>query len=77
MTKATGTATPIVNKTSWSTICIPLPPIEEQKRIVTEIEMLLNYVDKLKNRIDNQRFINKIVQVKSIEVSESRELINN
>lgn len=56
---------------------VPLPPLEEQKRIVEKIEKLLNYVDRLQNRIDNQNLINKIVKAKSIELSESKELINN
>lgn len=44
--KATGTATPIINKSSWESIIIPLPPLEEQKRIVAKIEELMPYVDK-------------------------------
>ena len=56
---------------------IPLPPLEEQKRIVDKVEKLLNYVDRLQNRIDNQNLINKIVKAKSIDISESKELITN
>ena len=44
--KATGTATPIINKSSWESIIIPFPPLEEQKRIVAKIEELMPYVDK-------------------------------
>ncbi|MBY0203057.1 restriction endonuclease subunit S [Paenibacillus cucumis (ex Kampfer et al. 2016)] len=46
LSKATGTATPIINKTSWEKLLFPLPPLEEQKRIVAKIEELITYVDK-------------------------------
>ena len=42
---STGTATPIINKNKWSSIYIPLPPLEEQKRIVAKLEKLLPLVD--------------------------------
>lgn len=45
--KATGTATPIINKTSWSELIIPLAPLEEQQRIVERIEELLPYTKQL------------------------------
>jgi len=44
--KATGTATPIINKTSWGELLLPLPPLKEQKRIVAKIEDLMPFIDK-------------------------------
>ncbi|HCB93865.1 MAG TPA: restriction endonuclease [Selenomonas sp.] len=44
--KATGTATPIINKSTWSSLPIPLPPLSEQRRIVSKIEELLPLLDK-------------------------------
>lgn len=44
---AGGTATPIINRSVWDSIVVPLPPLEEQKRIVAKIEELLPYCDQL------------------------------
>lgn len=44
---ATGTATPIINKSRWGKILIPLPPIKEQARIVAKVDDLLKHVEAL------------------------------
>ena len=38
---ATGTATPIINKSNWGNILICLPPLNEQKRIVSTLDVIL------------------------------------
>lgn len=43
----TGTAQPKMNQARMNGIWIPLPPLEEQKRIVAKIEELLPYCDQL------------------------------
>ncbi len=45
--KATGTAQKTVGLTSLKSIIIPLPPLEEQKRIVAKIEELTKYCEML------------------------------
>lgn len=39
--KAGGSATPIINKTKWAMMLVPLPPLAEQKRIVENLNKLL------------------------------------
>ena len=75
--KSQGTGQPNVNAVSLSNLTIPLPPLEEQKRIVNKVEEFMNYIDRLQDKINNENAISKIVQVKSIEVEASKELINN
>ena len=48
MSITSGTAMKKFNKTDLKTIPIPLPPLSEQKRIVTKIEELMALVDGMK-----------------------------
>jgi type I restriction enzyme S subunit len=49
--KSSGGTTPIVNKSKWESIPIPLPPLSEQKRIVAEIEKQFAKTKQLKEHI--------------------------
>ena len=43
--KSGGPATPIINRGVWDTLLIPLPPLEEQKRIVEKIQTLMPIIE--------------------------------
>lgn len=45
--KATGTATPIINKSTWENIVVPLPPLKEQDRIVKKLDILIPLCNKI------------------------------
>ena len=49
--KSQGTGQPNVNAPSLKSLSIPLPPIEEQKRIVSKVESLMKICDLLEEKI--------------------------
>jgi type I restriction enzyme S subunit len=49
---ATGTATPIINKSKWENIPFPLPPLSEQRRIVAKCEELLAMVEGCRDAVE-------------------------
>ena len=54
-----GVAYPAINDTSLLVGLIPLPPLEEQKRIVAKIEELMPYVDKYDKAYSKVEELNK------------------
>ncbi|NJN75734.1 MAG: hypothetical protein HC796_05375 [Synechococcaceae cyanobacterium RL_1_2] len=51
---AGGSATPIINKSKWSSIPIPLAPLAEQKRIVEKVDRLMKMCDQLESSIEQR-----------------------
>lgn len=48
-----GAAQPNLNTSIIKSICVPLPPLAEQQRIVTELERRLSVIDELETMIEN------------------------
>ena len=50
-----------INSTEISKLLIPLPPLSEQKRIVTKLDELMEYCDNLEESIKNSQTQNKML----------------
>jgi type I restriction enzyme S subunit len=62
--KASGGATPIVNKSKWESIDVPLCSIEEQKQIVKKVKKINEIIDCLDQKITNSQYqISQLVMV--------------
>ncbi|WP_083617041.1 restriction endonuclease subunit S [Aeromonas sp. YN13HZO-058] len=49
--RATGSATPIINRSKWEEIPIPISPYQEQLRIISRVHELMTLCDQLKSRL--------------------------
>ena len=59
--KATGSATPIINRRKWEELLIPIPPMKEQIFIVSKIEELFVLCDSLKEEIRKTQEIQNVL----------------
>ncbi|MCF6319403.1 MAG: restriction endonuclease subunit S [Proteobacteria bacterium] len=63
ITKATGMTAKGIKASKLKGMLIPLPPLQEQKAIVTKVEKLLAYCDQLETQItNNQSHAEKLMQ---------------
>ncbi len=51
--RSSSTTIPILNKGNWEEICIPVPPILEQHRIVAKVDELMALCDQLETQHNN------------------------
>ena len=73
--KSSGGTTPIVNKSKWESIPIPLPPLSEQKRIVAEIEKQFAKTKQLKEHIiANQQATEQLLKALLHQAFEVKEI---
>ena len=72
---ASATTLPIINKSKFEKLFLPLPPLSEQRRIIEKIEELLALVDDLEvNKTDLQSYI-KQAKSKVLEMAVRGELV--
>ena len=55
--KSTGSATPIINRSKWENLLVPIPPLAEQHRIVAKVDELMALCDTLKSTINSANAI--------------------
>jgi type I restriction enzyme, S subunit len=65
--KATGSATPIINRGKWEEIVISVPPKSEQVRIVSRINELFGLCDLLTERIKRGQVIQELLSRTIVE----------
>lgn len=53
--RATGSATPIINRSKWEEIPIPMSPYQEQLRIITRVNVLMTLCDQLKSSLQTSQ----------------------
>jgi type I restriction enzyme S subunit len=54
---SSGSATPIINKSKWESISIPIPPLDIQLNIVKKVDQLMQICDDLERDAVNLRFL--------------------
>ena len=73
LNRATGSATPIINKTKWENMPFPLPPLEEQQCIIQKIESLFAQVDELEQKMQQDQEFDERLQVAILDDLQSAE----
>jgi len=62
--RSSSTTIAILNKGNWEGICIAVPPLSEQQRIVAKVDELMALCDQLQSRItDASRLQQKLAEV--------------
>lgn len=71
LNKATGSATPIINRSKWEEILIPAPSLSEQLRIVQKVDELFalcdSLVDKVRKSQDIKVLLSKTIVEKTVQ----------
>jgi restriction endonuclease S subunit len=66
---ASATTLPILNKNNFAAIVIPLPPLAEQRRIVSEIERWFSLIDKIENGKESLQAAVKQAKAKILDLA--------
>lgn len=67
--RTSATAIPIINKSKWESIPIPVPPLAEQKRIVAKVDELMALCDELENQLQYQQDLSSRLAIASTRLA--------
>jgi len=71
LSKASGSATPIINRSKWEEILIPVPSLAEQVCIIQKIDELFTLCESLRNKIrrsqDSKFLLSKTIVEKGVQ----------
>ena len=73
----TGSAIPHLNKKMFSWLPVPIPPIEEQERIVKKIEKLFELIDKKEKNDKDKEKLKTLLKEKILDSAIRGELVEN
>jgi type I restriction enzyme S subunit len=67
--RTSATAIPIINKSKWESIPIPVPPLPEQKRIVAKVDELMAMCDELETHLQHQQHLSSRLAIASTRLA--------
>ncbi|WP_390243037.1 restriction endonuclease subunit S [Vibrio sp. R78045] len=59
--KATGSATPIINRGKWEELLVPIAPLSEQHRIVAKVDELMTLCDQLDQQTEASITVHQVL----------------
>jgi type I restriction enzyme S subunit len=74
---ATGTVNYIINKSTFSRLILPLPPLDEQRRIVEKVDQLMALCNKLENTMDQSKKESEMLMQSVLQEAFSNSNIEN
>jgi type I restriction enzyme S subunit len=67
LSSSSGSATPIINRSKWENLPVPIPPSNEQLRVVQMIDLLFDICTKYSKKMDETKQIQAVLAEALVE----------